>query len=59
VGYFARGSRRETSRAGFGPEAIISRNNETINNPATAAPMIMSSLISISPGKLPSPAVAL
>jgi len=36
------------SSAGFGPEATISKNSETISNPATAAPIIMSCLFLLS-----------
>ncbi len=39
--YFPRRSRCST---GLGAEEIISKSNETINKPATAAPIIMSSL---------------
>src|SRR5690606_16172020 len=38
--------RRSRSSTGFGPEETISKNRAIISNPATAAPIIISSLIS-------------
>jgi hypothetical protein len=40
---------RRRSSLGFGDEEIISKNKETINNPAIAAPIIIGDPISVLP----------
>jgi hypothetical protein len=46
VPYFTLRGLRETSFAGFGEDEIISKNKETINNPAMTAPISMTDPIS-------------